>query len=151
MLTLDVYSKYLRIDTNLQWSAFLKEIPSLRSEKYDLAAVYQFTGELELNELHGYVILFLKNIKKCIKDLHHAFECDDFEKIKVVAHNMKSASLYIGAQKLSDSCRDLEDSTMTIPLEPQLVKLAGEHAQSELNEVVNLLETWSQSVKEYKK
>lgn len=129
----------------------MKKIPTLRSDKIDLAAVYQFTGELELNELHGYVILFLKNIKKCIEDLNHAFECNDFEKIKVVAHNMKSGSLYIGAQKLSDSCRDLEDSTMTIPLVPQLVELAGKNAQSELSEVVDFLETWSDSVKEYKK
>lgn len=129
----------------------MKEIPTLQSNKIDLTAVYQFTGELELSDLHSYVILYLKNIKKCIKDLHHAFESNDFEKIKVVAHNMKSGSLYIGAQKLSDYCRDLEDATIARPFKPQLVKLAGQKVQSELNEVVTLLETWSQSVKEYKK
>lgn len=151
MLTLILARCFIGDDINLQWGAFLKEMPTLRSEKIDLAAVYQFTGELELSELHCYVILFIKNVKKCIQDLHLAFECNDYEKIKVVAHNMKSGSLYVGAQKLSDSCRDLEDSTMAIPLEPQLVKLAGQNAQSELNEVVTFLETWSQSVKEYKK
>lgn len=129
----------------------MKAVPTIHSEKLDLTAVYQFTGELALNDLHSYVVLFLKNMKKCIKDLNQAFDCNDFEKIKVVAHNMKSGSLYLGAQALSNYCRELEHAAMASPLEPKLVKLTGEKALSELNEVIHLLEAWSQSVKEFKK
>ena len=129
----------------------MKDIPTLKSDKVDLTAIYQFTGELELGELHSYIIIYVENIKQRINELHHAFDCNDFEKVKAIAHNMKSGALYIGAQKLNESCQYLEDSTVTIPLDPQLVVLARKNVQAELNEVVDFLETWSDSVEEYKK
>ena len=124
----------------------LKDTSTLRSDKVDLTAVYQFAGELELSQLHGYVIQYVKNIKQRIDELHHAFDCNDFEKVKAVAHNMKSGALYIGAQKLSESCQYLETSTITKPLDLKLILLARENVQSELNEVIDFLETWSDSV-----
>lgn len=124
----------------------MKIIPTLTSDKVDLTAIHQFTGELELNELHRFVMLYVKNSKRRVGELQHAFACSDFEKIRGIAHNMKSGALYIGAQQLSESCQYLQDATMTTPLEPKLVIVAGKDVQSELNEVINFLETWSDSV-----
>ena len=129
----------------------MKYLPTLTSDKVDLTAVYQFTGELKLGELHNFVILYVKNIKQRIDELHQAFDCNNFEKIKDVAHNIKSGALYIGAQKLSDACQYLEDTTIIMPLDPKLVILAGKNVQSEFNEVVDFLEMWSDSVEAYKK
>lgn len=61
------------------------------------------------------IILYLETAPAQIKEIQDAVSSQSFEKINQIAHSLKSASGQIGAMKVSEACRELEEMTHHSP------------------------------------
>ncbi len=83
------------------------------------------------NLLGELVDIFMKTSKISLKKIEKEIQNKNFQKVRVLAHELKSSSAHLGASDLSKLCEELEniESRGSVSLEPQEIfeKLKREH------------------------
>ena len=67
--------------------------------------------------LEQIIHLYLENAPQLIESIHAAVAARNTESLRVSAHSLKSSSANLGAQQLSDLCRELEKAGVENRLE----------------------------------
>ena len=107
------------------------------SEIYRIEVLKDILGEVSEQELKEFMAQYLLNFSQANEALSDAVIQADWKKVNGIAHSLKSSSLIIGAQGLSEVCAELEKA---IDKSPELTNLESVHTcweavQVQMNEL----------------
>jgi CheY-like chemotaxis protein len=82
---------------------------SLHDRWVDLDVIYKYVGPLNPEQLTRFWAQTVENLKRHRAELSDVLEQDQWQKMGLVAHKIKSSAMYFGAHRLSQQCQDLEE------------------------------------------
>jgi CheY-like chemotaxis protein len=74
----------------------------------NLSEIYNFTGEIDDDELERFLEQYQENLSLKLGDLEKALLEEDTTRIYTLAHSLKTSALYVGAHELNKSSMELE-------------------------------------------
>lgn len=82
---------------------------------YEIEVLKDILGDVSEQELQTFMSQYIVNFSSSVEEMSAAVLQEDWKKLSSLAHSLKSSSLIIGAQALSDTCERLEKACNTNP------------------------------------
>jgi HPt (histidine-containing phosphotransfer) domain-containing protein len=104
----------------------------------DAKMLFEFTGPLSDTDLKAFLQNYLNTLQERHTKLKQLIDDGNIKEAHAIAHSVKSNSLYIAANALSEACEQLEES-LEGEIDSQQVKLKWQLADGKFAEVIHYL------------
>lgn len=126
-------SKIKKEDNTVSRLAFTDE------QLVDVDTIFDFVGPLDREQLQGFWKQTIHNLRLNQDELRHIKASGDTQKMKEIAHKIKSSAMYFGGHHLSSACIALENAVTSEPNNYDVIVTYCAKALKSLEETIDYL------------